>query len=176
MKKLLIIFLPVFLTLVYIFSAMHSFHQVHKSIYYNDKQLSKNYIEWDEVRNNFKDFSNAYFIDEISKDKEYKELGGLGILVTGLVSKIADFLVDTYINSEGLSLLIEKSDKRSEIPEPNFTTLIGGISIMKFDSLNSFYVNLENDKEKFLIHFKRIGTKWKVIEIEFPKEFFDEMK
>ena len=176
MKKLLIIFLPVFLIFVYIFSAMHSFHQVHKSIYYNDKQLSKNYIEWDEVRNNFKDFSNAYFIDEISKDKEYKELGGLGILVTGLVSKFADFLVDTYINSEGLSLLIEKSDKRSEIPEPNFTTLIGGISIMKFDSLNSFYVNLETDKEKFPIHFKRIGTKWKVIEIEFPKEFFDEMK
>ena len=60
MKKLLIIFLPFFLTFVYIFSAMHSFHQVHKSIYYNDKQLSKNYIEWDEVRNNFKDFSNAY--------------------------------------------------------------------------------------------------------------------
>ena len=54
---------------------MHSFHQVHKSIYYNDKQLSKNYIEWDEVRNNFKDFSNAYFIDEMSKSEEYKELG-----------------------------------------------------------------------------------------------------
>ena len=33
-----------------------------------------------------------------------------------------------------------------------------------------------HDKEKFPIHFKRIGTKWKVIEIEFPKEFFDEMK
>ena len=176
MKKLLTIFLPVFLIFAYIFSAMYSFHQVHKSIYYNDKQLSKNYIEWDEVRNNFKDFSNAYFIDEMSKSEEYKELGGLSILATGLVSKFADFLVDTYINSEGLSLLIEQSDKRSEIPEPNFTTLIGGISIIKFNGLNSFYVNLETDQELIPIYFKRIGTKWKVIEIEFPKEFFDKMK
>jgi len=176
MKKLLIIFLPVFLAFVYIFTAMHSFHQVHKSIYYNDKQLSKNYIEWDEVRNNLKDSSNAYFIDEISKGEEYKELGGFSILATGLVSKFADFLVDTYINSEGLSLLIEKSDKRSEIPEPNFTTLIEGISIMKFDGLNSFYVNLETDEDLIPIHFKRIGAKWKVIEIEFSKEFFNKMK
>ena len=176
MKKLLTIFLPVFLMFAYIFSAMHSFHQVHKSIYYNDKQLSKIYIEWDEVRNNFKDFSNTYFIDEISKSEDYKELGGLSILATGLVSKFADFLVDTYINSEGLSLLIEQSDKRSEIPEPNFTTFIGGISIMKFNGLNSFYVNLETDEDLIPIYFKRIGTKWKVIEIEFPKEFFDEMK
>ena len=77
---------------------------------------------------------------------------------------------------EGLSLLIEQSDKRSEIREPNFTTLIGGISIMKFNGLNSFYVNLETDEDLIPIYFKRIGTKWKVIEIEFPKEFFDEMK
>ena len=154
---------------------MHSFHQVHKSIYYNDKKLSKKYIEWDEVRNNFKDFSNAYFIDEMSKSDEYKELGGLSILATGLVSKFADFLVDTYINSEGLSLLIEQSDKRSEIPEPNFTTLIGGISIMKFDSLNTFYVNIENDENNISVHFKRIGTKWKVVEISFPEDFFKDL-
>jgi len=176
MKRLLIILLPIFLAFAYIFSAMHSFHQVHKSIYFNDKQLSRNYIEWDEVRNNFKDFSNSYFMDEISKDKVYKELGGLGLLATGLVSKFSDFLVDTYINSDGLSLLIEKSDKRSEIPEPNFKTLIGGISIMKFDSLNSFFVNLETDGEPIPVHFRRIGTKWKVTEIEFPKELFDEIK
>ena len=56
MKKLSIIILPIFLLFFYIFSAMYSFHQVHKSIYYNDKQLSKNYIEWEEVKKNFKDF------------------------------------------------------------------------------------------------------------------------
>ena len=105
----------------------------------------------------------------MSKSEEYKELGGLSILATGLVSKFADFLVDTYINS--LSLLIEQSDKRSEIPEPNFTTLIGGISIMKFNGLNSFYVNLETDEDLIPIYFKRIGTKWKVVEIEFQKVF-----
>ena len=47
---------------------------------------------------------------------------------------------------------------------------------MKFNGLNSFYVNLETDEDSIPIYFKRIGTKWKVIEIEFPKEFFNEMK
>ena len=167
--------LPIFLVFLYIFSAMHSFHQVHKSIYYNNKQLSKNYIEWDEVKNNFKDFFNANLLDKISNDKEFKELGEFGILVTGLASKFVDYTIDTYINPEGLSLLIEKSDKKSEIPEPNFATLIGGISIMKFDSLSSFHVNLETDGDKIPIHFKRIGTKWKVVEIEFPEDIFNEM-
>ena len=155
---------------------MHSFHQVHKSIYHNNKQLSKNYIEWDEVRNNFKNFFNANLLDKMSNDKEFEELSGLEILVAGFASKFVDFAIDTYINPEGLSLLIEKSDKKSEIPEPNFTTLIGGISIMEFDSLNSFHVNLETDEDKIPIYFKRIGTKWKVVEIEFPEDIFNEMK
>ena len=176
MKKLLILILPIFLLFFYIFSAMYSFHQVHKSIYYNDKQLSKNYIEWDEVKKNFKDFFNANLLDKMSNEKEFKDLGELGILVTGLASKFVDYAIDTYINPEGLSLLIQKSDKKSEIPEPNLGTLIGGISIMKFNGLNSFYVNLETDEDLIPIYFKRIGTKWKVIEIEFPKEFFDKMK
>ena len=82
---------------------------------------------------------------------------------------------DTYINAYGLSLLIEKSEQKSEIPKPNFQTLIGSISIMKFDSINSFHVNLENEGETYPIHFRRIGTKWKVVEISFPEDLFDEM-
>ena len=73
-------------------------------------------------------------------------------------------------------MLIQKSDKKSEIPEPNLGTLIGGISIMNFDSLSSFHVNLETDEEEIPIHFKRIGIKWKVVEIEFPENIFDEIK
>ena len=160
----------------YIFSAMHSFHQVHKSIYYNDKKLIKNYIEWEEVKKNFKDFFNANLLDKMSNEKEFKDLGELGILVTGLASKFIDYAIATYINPEGLTLLIQKSDKKYEIPEPNLGTLIGGISIMKFNGLNSFYVNLETDGEEIPIHFKRIGIKWKVVEIEFSENIFDEMK
>ena len=176
MKKKLIIILPIFLLFFYIFSAMHSFHQVHKSIYYNDKQLSKNYIEWEEVKKNFKDFFNANLLDQMSNEEEFKDLGELGILVTGLASKFVNYAIDTYINPEGLSLLIQKSDKKSEIPEPNIGTLIGGISIMNFDGLSSFHVNLETDEEEIPVHFKRIGIKWKVVEIEFPENIFDEMK
>ena len=50
MKKILFIILPVLLVLIYIFSAMNSFHQIHKGIYYNDKKLIKEYVEWDELR------------------------------------------------------------------------------------------------------------------------------
>ncbi len=176
MKKLSIIILPLFFLFFYIFSAMHSFHQVHKSIYYNDKQLSKNYIEWEEVKKNFKDFFNANLINKMSHEKELKDLGELGILVTGLASKFVDYAIDTYINPEGLSLLIQKSDKKTEIPKPNLGTLIGGILIMNFDGLSSFYVNLETDEEEIPVHFKRIGLKWKVVKIEFPDNIFNEMK
>ena len=112
----------------------------------------------------------------MSNEKEFKDLGEFGILVTGLASKFVDYAIDTYINPEGLSLLIQKSDKKSEIPEPNLGTLIGGISIMNFDGLSSFHVNLETDEEEIPVHFKRIGIKWKVVEIEFPENIFEEMK
>ena len=175
MKKISIALLPVLIIIIYIFSAMHSFHQVHKSVYYNNKQLSKKYIEWDEVKNNFKDFLNANLLEKMSNESQSDELGQLSILVTGLASKFVDYAIDTYINADGLSLLIEKSEQKSEIPEPNFQTLIGSISIMKFDSLNSFHVNLENEGETYPVHFRRIGTKWKVVEISFPEDLFDDM-
>tara|TARA_Y100001970_G_scaffold187954_1_gene228631 strand:+ start:73 stop:609 length:537 start_codon:yes stop_codon:yes gene_type:complete len=176
MRKLSIIILPIFLLFIYIFSAMYSFHQVHKAIYYNDKQLSENYIEWVEVKKNFKDFFNANLLNKMSNEKEFRDLGELGILVTGLAGKIVDYAIDTYINPEGLGLLIQKSDKKSEIRKPNLATLIGGISIMNFDGLSSFHVNFETDEEEIPVHFKRIGIKWKIVEIEFSKNIFDEMK
>ena len=172
MKKLSYIILVVSFAFIYVFSAMHSFHQVHKSIYYNNKQISKNYIEWEKVKNNFKDYINASLLDKMSNDKEFGELDEIGILVTGLASKFIEYAIDTYINPEGLSLLIKNSTKKSEIPEPSFATLISGISIMKFDSLNTFYVNVDTDGDKIPVHFKRIGTKWKVVEIGFPDDIF----
>ena len=171
-KIILIATLPVLLASIYIFSAMYSFHQVHKAFYYNNKYLSKNYIKWDQVKNNFKDYFNIHFLKEMANEEE---LGEWGILVASLAGKFVDYAVDTYINPEGLSLLLEKSEKKSDIPKPNFSTLIGGITIMKFDSLNSFHVEIENNEEKIPIHFYRYGTKWKVVEIEFPKDLFKEM-
>ena len=171
-KIILFTIVPVLLVLIYVFSAMYSFHQVHKSFYYNNKNLSKNYIKWDDLKNNFKDYFNANFLKELSNDKNFKVLGEFGVLVAGLTGTFVDHAVDTYINPEGLSLLLEQSKKKSEIPKPSLVTIIGGITIMKFDNLNSFHVDIENDGEKFPIHFDRFGTKWKVTEIEFPKDIF----
>ena len=103
MKKISIALLPVIIIIIYIFSAMYSFHQVHKSVYYNNKQLSKKYIEWDEVKNNFKDFLNANLLEKMSNESQSDELGQLSILVTGLASKFVDYAIDTYINADGLS-------------------------------------------------------------------------
>ena len=174
MKKMSFIILVVSFAFIYVLSAMYSFHQVHKSIYYNNKQISKDYIEWEEVRNNFIDYINVSFLDKMSNDKELEELDEIGILVAGLASKFVEYAIETYINPEGLSLLIKNLSKKSEIPEPNFSTFIIGISIMKFDSLNTFHVNLEADRENIPVHFKRIGTKWKVVEIGFPDDIFNE--
>ena len=175
MKKISFLLLIVSLVSIYIFSAMHSLHQVHKSIYYDNKQLSKDYVEWEEVRTNIKNYINVSFVDKISKDKDFEKSGEIGFLVAGLAGKFAEHVVDTYINPEGLSFLIKTSSRSSKIPEPSFGTLVAGISLMKFDSLSSFHVDLESDGEKIPVHFRRIGFKWKIEQIEFSDEIMSKL-
>ena len=176
MKKILFIILPVLMVLIYIFSAMNSFHQFHKGIYYNDKKLIKEYVEWDELRENFKNYINIQLLKETKKDDDFKELGDLGLLFTGLAGKLVESLVDTYLNPEGLSMLIEKSEKKDEIPKPTLITLFGSFTIMNFNGLSSFYITYENEGEEFPIFFNREGLKWKITQIEFPKSLFDNLK
>lgn len=154
---------------------MHSLYQVHKSIYYDTKQLSKDYVEWEEVRTNIKNYINVSLADKISEDEDFKKAGELGFLLAGLAGKFTEHAVDTYINPEGLSFLIKNYSKSSKIPEPSVGTLFAGISLMKFDSLNSFYVELESDGEKIPVHFRRIGFKWKVEQIEFSDELINKL-
>ncbi len=152
---------------------MHSLHQVHKSIYYDNKQLSKDYVEWEEVRTNIKNYINVSLADRIAEDEDFKKAGELGVLVAGLAGKLVEHAVDTYINPEGLSFLIKNSSKSSKIPEPSLETLFAGISFIKFDSFSSFHVDLESDGEKIPVHFRRIGFKWKVEQIEFSDELIN---
>ena len=46
--------------------------------------------------------------------------------------------------------------------------------LMKFDSLNTFYVNIETNENNIPVHFKRIGTKWRVKEIEALQKYLRE--
>ena len=55
--KLTLIISPIVIVCLYFFTALYSFHQFHKGIYYNDKKLIKDYVEWDELRENFKNLS-----------------------------------------------------------------------------------------------------------------------
>ena len=174
--KLIIIITPLIVLFTYFFTALYSFHQFHKGIYYNDKKLIKDYVEWDELRENFKNYINIQLLKETKKDDDLKKLGDLGLLFTGLAGKLVESLVDTYLNPEGLSMLIEKSEKKDEIPKPTLVTLLGGFTIMDFNGHSSFYITYENEGEEFPIFFNRKGLTWKITQIEFPKNLMESIK
>ena len=174
--KLILIITPLIILFFYFFTALYSFHQFHKGIYYNDKKLIKDYVEWDELRENFKNYINIQLLKETKKDDDFKELGDLGLLFTGLAGKLVESLVDTYLNPEGLSMLIEKSEKKDEIPKPTLITLLGGFTIMDFNGHSSFYITYENEGEEFPIFFNRKGLTWKITQIEFPENLLDSLK
>ena len=174
--KLILIITSLIVLFSYVFTALYSFHQFHKGIYYNDKKLIKDYVEWDELRENFKNYINIQLLKETKKDDDLKELGDLGLLFTGLAGKLVESLVDTYLNPEGLSMLIEKSEKKDEIPEPTFLTLIGGFTIMDFNGHSSFYITYENEGQEFPVFFNRKGLTWKITQIEFPENLLEDLK
>ena len=174
--KLVLTISPLIVIFLYFFTALYSFHQFHKGIYYNDKKLIKNYVEWDEFRENFKNYINIQLLKETQKSDELKDLGELGVLLTGLAGKLVETMLDSYLNPEGLILLIEKSQKKEEIPEPTFLTLIGGFAIMDFNSLSSFYVTYENEGQEFPIFFNRKGLTWKITQIEFPENLLGDLQ
>ena len=174
--KLILIITLLIILFSYFSTALYSFHQFHKGIYYNDKKLIKDYVEWDELRENFKNYINIQLLKETQKDDNLKELGDLGLLFTGLAGKLVESLVDTYLNPEGLSMLIEKSEKKDEIPKPTLVTLLGGFTIMDFNGHSSFYITYENEGEEFPIFFNRKGLTWKITQIEFPEDLLSSLK
>tara|TARA_B100001057_G_scaffold212235_1_gene212609 strand:- start:93 stop:635 length:543 start_codon:yes stop_codon:yes gene_type:complete len=174
--KLILIITPLLVLFSYFFTALYSFHQFHKGIYYNDKKLIKDYVEWDELRENFKNYINIQLLKETQKSDDLKDLGEFGILLSGLASKFVESMVDSYLNPEGLSMLIEKSEKKDEIPKPTFLTLIGGFTIMDFNSLSSFYVTYENEGQELPIFFNRKGLTWKITQIEFPGDLLENLR
>ena len=174
-KRILII-LPIIAIIGYLFSALYSTHQIYKGIYYNDKNLIREYVEWRKLRENLKNYLNIKLLEETQKDENFKDLGGLSVLITGFASKIVDNILDTYVNSEGLSMLIEKNVKVKKLPKPSFETLIGGIKIMKFTSHSSFKINHIIDETEISLLFQRTGIDWKITQIEFPDDLFDNFK
>ena len=172
-KFLILILISIFL---YAFTAMYSFHQLHKGIYYNDKQLIENYIEWQSVRRNLKNYINVEILKKTQANDSLNELGDVGILLSGFAGKFIEIAIDTYLNSDGVSLLLEKTKKKEELPKPSIITLLGCFLIMENNGINSFYVNYENEGKQYPIYFVRKGIKWKIINVEFPKKLFEKIK
>ena len=167
----------IFISIVsYVFTAMHSFHQLHKGIFFNDKNLIENYVEWENVRKNLKNFINTEILKENQSEEVFKQLGDVGILLSGFAGKFVEIAIDTYLNSDGVILLLEKSQKKNEIPKPSIITLLGSFTIMENNGINSFYINYENEGKQYPIYFKRNGIKWKINDIKFPKKLFEKIK
>ena len=178
MKKLFIslIIIPVLGITVYLFSALYSTHQIHKGIYYNDKSLLKEYIKWDQLRENLKNYLNVNLLNETQKNENLKNLGGPGILITGFASKIIDSILDGYVNSEGLSILLKRNQMAKKLPKPSFDTFLGGFKIIKFKNFNSFRINHTIDEQKISLLFQRIGIDWKITQIKLPDDLLNELK
>ena len=169
-------FLILILIILYTLTAMYSFHQLHKGIYFNNTQLIENYVDWQTVRGNVKNYINVEILKKSQSEEIFKELGDVGILLSGFAGKFVEIAIDAYLNSDGISLLLEKSQKKDEILKPSIFTLLGSFTIMDNNGLNSFYINYENKGEEYPIYFKRDGLKWKIIDIEFPKDLFEKIK
>ena len=77
--KLTLIISPIIIIFLYFFTALYSFHQFHKGIYYNDKKLIKDYVEWDELRENFKNYINIQLLKNIiiSFDKDMRKMSNI---------------------------------------------------------------------------------------------------
>ena len=178
MKKLFIslIIIPILAIIAYLFSALYSTHQIHKGIYYNDKVLLKEYIEWNHLRESLKNYLNVNLLKETQKDEDFKNLGGLGVLITGFASKIVDSILDTYVNSKGLSMLLQENQMARKLPKPGFNTLLGGIKIMEFKNHNSFKIKHYVDEQEIYLLFQRIGVDWKITQIELPEDLLNEFK
>ena len=178
MKKLFIslIIIPILAIISYLFSALYSTHQIHKGIYYNDKALLKEYIEWNQLRENLKNYLIVNLLKETQKDEDFKNLGGLGVLITGFASRIVDSILDTYVNSEGLSMLLQENQMVRKLPKPGFNTLLGGIKVMEFKNHNSFRIKHKVDKKEISLLFQRRGSDWKITQIELPEDLLNEFK
>ena len=178
MKKLFtsLIIIPVLVIIAYFFSALYSTHLIHKGIYYNDKAILKEYIEWKQLRENLKNYLNVNLLKETPKDEEFKNLGSIGVLITGFASKIVDSILDTYVNSEGLNMLLQENQMARKLPKPTFNTLLGGIKIIEFKNHSSFRIKHTLNKQEIYLLFQRIGIDWKITQIELPKDFLNEFK
>ena len=77
--KLILITSPLIIITLYLFTALYSFHQFHKGIYYNDKKLIKDYVEWNELRENFKNYINIQLLKNIiiSFDKDMRKMSNI---------------------------------------------------------------------------------------------------
>ena len=177
MKKIVFLFFVFILVIIgYLFSALYSTHQIHKGIYYNDKALIKEYVEWKEVRDSLKNYLNIKLLKETQKKEEFKDLGGLEVLIAGFVSKIVDSILDTYVNSEGLSMLLKENQIAKKLPKPSFDTLLGGIKIIEFKNHSSFRIKHIVEKQEIFLLFQRTGIDWKITQIELPDNVLEDFK
>ena len=74
--------------------------------------MIENYVDWQSVRGNVKNYINVEILKKSQSEEIFKQLGDVGILLSGFAGKFVEIAIDTYLNSDGISLLLEKSQKK----------------------------------------------------------------
>ena len=115
-------------------------------------------------------------LKETQKKDEFKDLGGLGVLIAGFASKIVDSILDTYINSEGLSMFLKENQIAKKLPKPGFDTLLGGIKFIEFKNHSSFRIKHTVERQEISLLFQRTGIDWKITQIELPDNMLEDLK
>ena len=76
--------------------------------------MIENYVDWQSVRGNVKNYINVEILNKNQSEVLFKEFGDVGILLSGLSGKFIEIAIDTYLNSDGVILFIERIQKKNE--------------------------------------------------------------
>ena len=174
-KKVFVI--PILILICYLSTALYSLHQLHIGIYYNKKTIIKEYVEWKEVRENLKNDLNIKLLKEIKKYEDFKKLGNFGVLFSTVTVKIIDNIINTYLNPDGISFLLNNNKKKiKNMSAPNIYTFLGGIKKMDFNGHSSFVIKQRFNQEEITVLFARKNLKWKIIEVKLPNNLYERLK
>lgn len=137
-----------------------------------DSEKVSAYIDFDSVRQSFKDQMNAYMVKEMAS----KKTDGFEALGTMMASAMVDKMVDAVVTAEGMTLILQGKNVKDSITDNSGETKASESQDQHLDystrylSMNKFEVTLkrkDNDKELKVI-MERDGLSWVIKKFVIP--------
>ncbi len=173
MNKRILIAVVAALFAIYVAASPYiTVYQMKSAAEHNDAEALSEYIDFPSVRQSLKDQMNATFIKEMERDSELKDnpFAALGAAFAGIM---VDKVVDTYVTSPGITLLMSGQkptsvDRDGGGGSPGGKPLAG--ASMSYESFDKFVVKVKagtSEERKFIL--RRHGIGWKLAEIIIPR-------